>query len=183
VSLTVSPEEVVGIVGPNGAGKTTLIKCAVSLSYPRTGTIRYFGHDLFNEPEKAKRYISYVPETPNLISVLTVWEYINFIALAYWAEDYEEEAKRFMRAFDIYDKKNRYPSGLSQADTATLLLFYFLSFPFLTVVGTSLSTSPALILFVISSRSLNFCTLPLPETGILSMKTTYLGTLADAIFP
>lgn len=40
LSLTVRPNEVLGIVGPNGAGKTTLFKILAGLIRPDTGSIR-----------------------------------------------------------------------------------------------------------------------------------------------
>lgn len=40
LSLTVRPNEVLGIVGPNGAGKTTLFKILAGLIWPDTGSLR-----------------------------------------------------------------------------------------------------------------------------------------------
>ena len=44
VDLTVGAGEVVALLGPNGAGKTTLLR-AVSGLLPRSGTLRFAGHD------------------------------------------------------------------------------------------------------------------------------------------
>lgn len=46
VSLTVAPNEVVGVIGPNGAGKTTLFNVVCGFVEPRTGVIRYGGRDI-----------------------------------------------------------------------------------------------------------------------------------------
>lgn len=46
VSLTVAPNEVVGVIGPNGAGKTTLFNVVCGFVEPRTGRIRYRGQDI-----------------------------------------------------------------------------------------------------------------------------------------
>ncbi len=122
VSLFVEPGEVVGIVGPNGAGKTTLIKCIIGLEFPDKGEVTMFGHDVFRHPELAIRDIAYVPETPNLITGLTVREHIYFMAAAYWAEDYEEDTKRLLKTFDIYDKRHKHQDALSKGQTQKALI-------------------------------------------------------------
>jgi branched-chain amino acid transport system ATP-binding protein len=45
VALTVGAGEAVALLGPNGAGKTTLLR-AVSGLLPRTGRVRFAGHDM-----------------------------------------------------------------------------------------------------------------------------------------
>ncbi|NLM18021.1 MAG: ABC transporter ATP-binding protein [Candidatus Riflebacteria bacterium] len=46
------------VVGPNGGGKTTLIKLLLGLEKPLKGEITVLGTD----PEKARKYLSYVPQ-------------------------------------------------------------------------------------------------------------------------
>jgi len=45
-SLTVSPEDFVGVIGPNGAGKSTLIKIMSGLIRPLQGRVTFGGRDL-----------------------------------------------------------------------------------------------------------------------------------------
>ncbi|MCB2213850.1 ABC transporter ATP-binding protein [bacterium] len=58
VSLTVQPEDFIGLIGPNGGGKTTLLKVILGLLTPRQGTVRVMGHS----PEQGRRFIGYVPQ-------------------------------------------------------------------------------------------------------------------------
>ena len=56
VSVSVEPQEIVGVIGPNGAGKTTLFNAICGLVRPTSGVIEYEGrrlhrhhpHDLAN---------------------------------------------------------------------------------------------------------------------------------------
>jgi branched-chain amino acid transport system ATP-binding protein len=46
VSLSVAPNEVLGVIGPNGAGKTTLFNVACGFVRPDTGTLSWRGSEL-----------------------------------------------------------------------------------------------------------------------------------------
>ena len=48
VSMTLSPEESVGLVGESGSGKTTLGRCLVGLETPTSGSIEIAGIDASN---------------------------------------------------------------------------------------------------------------------------------------
>jgi ABC-2 type transport system ATP-binding protein len=44
------------------------------------GSVVIDGHDIFDEPEEAKKRIGYLPELPPLYQDMTVREYLNFVA-------------------------------------------------------------------------------------------------------
>ncbi|WP_322801258.1 ABC transporter ATP-binding protein [Thermoflexus sp.] len=50
VSLRVDPGEVVAVIGANGAGKTTLLRAISGLLRPRSGRIRFDGHEITGWP-------------------------------------------------------------------------------------------------------------------------------------
>ena len=64
IDLTVNSGEMFGFLGPNGAGKTTTIKMMTGVLRPTAGTVFINGVNIHTEPAKAKRSISFVPDTP-----------------------------------------------------------------------------------------------------------------------
>lgn len=80
LSFEVAKGEVVGFLGPNGAGKTTAMRILSGYFAPSSGRVTIAGIDLFKNPQKAKRYIGYLPEVIHLYSDMRVREYLNFVA-------------------------------------------------------------------------------------------------------
>lgn len=80
LSLTVEPGKIYGFLGPNGAGKSTTMNIITGYIGATDGTVRINGHDIFEEPEEAKRCVGYLPELPPLYVDMTVREYLSFVA-------------------------------------------------------------------------------------------------------
>jgi branched-chain amino acid transport system ATP-binding protein len=76
VSLALAAGEAVAILGRNGVGKTTLIRSIVGFSPPRTGTVRFDGHEIQRAaPYRIARLgIGLVPQGRRIFSPLTVRE-------------------------------------------------------------------------------------------------------------
>lgn len=74
----------VQVLGPNGAGKTTLLKTILGLVAPRRGRVYVCGYDATGRPNRAGRFIGYVPQLANVPShfPITPWEIIEYEALA-----------------------------------------------------------------------------------------------------
>ena len=70
VSFEVNDNELVGLIGLNGAGKSTTIKEIMGLLQPQSGTITLDGLKLSQDPEKYRKKIGYIPETPVLYEEL-----------------------------------------------------------------------------------------------------------------
>lgn len=81
VSFVVSPGEVVSIVGGNGAGKTTLLRILSTLIVPDGGSIVSEGSNVFEHPQKYRRQLGYMPETPALFEDMTIKEYLTYRAM------------------------------------------------------------------------------------------------------
>ena len=58
--------EILGFLGPNGAGKSTTMNMITGYISATEGTAEIDGHDIFEEPEEAKKCIGYLPEIPPL---------------------------------------------------------------------------------------------------------------------
>ncbi|MEM7354279.1 MAG: ABC transporter ATP-binding protein [Acidobacteriota bacterium] len=80
ISFSVPDGEILGILGPNGAGKTTTIRMITGFLPPSSGRVTVNGHDLFNEPSKARREIGYLPEQVALYGEMRVHEYLAYRA-------------------------------------------------------------------------------------------------------
>ena len=112
ISFTLNSGEIAILCGPNGAGKTTTLKCILSLLRKDSGEILINGQSIKNR--KVKESLSYIPETPDLYNLLTVWEHFKFIALAYKVENWENKAIDLMNTFNLLDKKNELTKDLSK---------------------------------------------------------------------
>ncbi len=62
VSFTLSAGELVAIVGPSGAGKTTVLEAIAGITPPTSGTVRFDGIDLYENPATFRSVLGYVPQ-------------------------------------------------------------------------------------------------------------------------
>ncbi|MBN1395838.1 MAG: ABC transporter ATP-binding protein [Pirellulales bacterium] len=83
ISFTFSAGNVFGFVGPNGAGKTTAMRILATLDDPTDGNAYLDGVSLVDDPEKARRYVGFMPDSLPAHRDITVHEYLDFFARAY----------------------------------------------------------------------------------------------------
>lgn len=112
ISFSLKEKEITLLCGPNGAGKTTTLKCILSLLTKDSGEVLING--IPSTDNKARRTLAYVPETPDLYPLLTVWEHFKFIALAYKITHWEDSANNYLVQFNMTDKKNTLSKELSK---------------------------------------------------------------------
>lgn len=76
VSLTVDHGEIVCLLGRNGAGKTTTMRSIMGLTPPKSGNIRFHGHEILGRPPHyiAQKGMGYVPDNRLIFPDLTVLE-------------------------------------------------------------------------------------------------------------
>ena len=82
LSFEIDEGHVYGFLGPNGAGKSTTMNMMTGCLSATEGTIRIGSHDIFEEPQIAKRLIGYLPEQPPLYASETPQEYLQFVGEA-----------------------------------------------------------------------------------------------------
>ena len=80
LSFTAKEGQIIGFLGPNGAGKSTAMNIITGYISATEGTVIVNGHDIYDQPEEAKKSIGYLPEQPPLYQDMTVIEYLNFVA-------------------------------------------------------------------------------------------------------
>ena len=75
-SINVNRGEIVAILGPNGAGKSTAMKAMLGLLNLKSGSVLIDNEDIsnLNPQDRVKKGISFVPQTRNVFTGLTVRE-------------------------------------------------------------------------------------------------------------
>jgi urea transport system ATP-binding protein len=76
VDISVKQGQMVCLIGRNGVGKTTFLKTLIGLLRQRSGSIRYDGTDLLEQPpyKRARGGIGYVSQGRDIIPQVTVRE-------------------------------------------------------------------------------------------------------------
>ena len=80
VSFSVNAGEVVGFLGPNGAGKSTTMRILTTFMAATSGTVRVGGDCVFEQPDRVRERIGYMPENNPLPLDLRVADYLGFRA-------------------------------------------------------------------------------------------------------
>ena len=75
-TIKVDRGEIIAILGPNGAGKTTAMKAMLGLLNLKSGSVLIDGANIskLTTQDRVKKGISFVPQTKNVFSELTVKE-------------------------------------------------------------------------------------------------------------
>lgn len=115
LSFEVHAGEIFGLVGPDGAGKTTTLRMLSGIMPPDKGTARVADFDVVQDPEKAKRHLSYMPQRFGLYEDLTVDENIRFYADLFGVnrKEREERSGSLLQAAGMREFRRRLAGKLS----------------------------------------------------------------------
>ncbi len=114
-TLNADKGEIVAILGPNGAGKSTAMKSLLGLLNLKSGNVKIDGEDIskFSPQDRVRKGISFVPQTKNVFSELTVKENLKIGAFLR-DENIENVIKEIFELFPVlFDKKNQVVGELS----------------------------------------------------------------------
>ena len=114
-TLNADKGEIVAILGPNGAGKSTVMKSLLGLLNLKSGNVKIDGEDItkFSPQDRVRKGISFVPQTKNVFSELTVKENLEIGAFLR-DENIENVIKEIFELFPVlFDKKNQAVGELS----------------------------------------------------------------------
>ena len=116
LSFTIEKGQIYGFLAPNGAGKSTTMNIMTGCRAASEGEVRIDGHDIFEEPQQAKRLIGYLPEQPPLYLDRTPREYLTFVGRAKGIKDkaLPEQIGRVMEVTQITDVADRLIKHLSK---------------------------------------------------------------------
>jgi branched-chain amino acid transport system ATP-binding protein len=114
-TISVNKGEIVTILGPNGAGKSTAMKALLGMLNLREGKITINEKDISNlsPQDRVKERISFVPQTRNVFTGMTVQE--NLEMGAYLRdENFQDTLNEIYRLFPILkEKRNQFAGQLS----------------------------------------------------------------------
>ncbi len=116
ISFEIESGHVYGFLGPNGAGKSTTMNIITGCLSATDGTVLIDGHDIFEEPDAAKKCIGYLPEHPPLYMNETPLEYLVFVAEAKGlrGSDLKAQIDEVIEKTGIANVKHRRISQLSK---------------------------------------------------------------------
>lgn len=116
ISIEIAEGHVYGFLGPNGAGKSTTMNIMTGCLSATAGTVLIDGHDIFEEPNAAKRCIGYLPEHPPLYMNESPLEYLKFVgeAKGLLGEQLNTQIAQVIEKTGIGDVKHRRIATLSK---------------------------------------------------------------------
>ena len=116
ISIEIAEGHVYGFLGPNGAGKSTTMNIMTGCLSATAGTVLIDGHDIFEEPNAAKRCIGYLPEHPPLYMNESPLEYLKFVgeATGLRGEQLNTQIAQVIEKTGIEDVKHRRIATLSK---------------------------------------------------------------------
>jgi ABC-2 type transport system ATP-binding protein len=115
LSFEVRPGEIFGLVGPDGAGKTTTLRMLAGILPPDAGSASIAGIDVVRSPERAKHFLSYMPQRFGLYEELSVDENIRFYADLFGVKKAERQSRsaELLRAAGMSEFRTRHAGKLS----------------------------------------------------------------------
>lgn len=116
LSFNIEKGKIYGFLGPNGAGKSTTMNIITGYLAATDGQVIVNGHDIYEEPEEAKKCIGYLPEIPPLYMDMTPREYLEFAAdlKGISKKDREVQFKEISKLTGIEDVLDRLIKNLSK---------------------------------------------------------------------
>ena len=105
-TINVNKGEIVAILGPNGAGKSTAMKAMLGLLNLKSGTVTIDGKDIskLSPQDRVKQGISFVPQTRNVFTGLTVRENLEMGAFLR-NEDLDKVVEEIYDLFPVLREK------------------------------------------------------------------------------
>lgn len=116
VSLNIYRNEIFGLLGPNGSGKTTLLRIMSTLIPPdspdstdrHNRKCRIMGYNLFNEEDKIRRIMGYVPQRDALYDSLSALDNIILFSTPYDIDKQTSQKRitELLKLVKLYERRH-----------------------------------------------------------------------------
>jgi ABC-2 type transport system ATP-binding protein len=121
ISFEVKAGEIFGILGPNGGGKTTLFRILSTMLRPSVaggqpaGSASVMGHDAIANPDRVRRQLGVVFQSPSLDGKLTAVENLRHQGRLYGLDSFElsRRADHWLGYFGLSDRQNEFVERFS----------------------------------------------------------------------
>ena len=131
VSFDLPSGSLLALLGPNGAGKTTTIRMLLGLIHPTAGSATVGGIALSSDDE-ARRNLrgscGFLTETPGFYDRRSALDNLRFFGRLYDLANPEERIERHLRAFDLWDHREKpvgsFSKGMKQRLAIIRALFH-----------------------------------------------------------
>jgi ABC-2 type transport system ATP-binding protein len=110
LDLDIQRGEVYGFLGPNGAGKTTTVRMLSALIAPSAGEATIAERSLGADNQVIRTCVGVLTETPGLYKRLSAWDNLMFFARLYRIDRPEARAEKYLKMFELWDRKDA-PAG------------------------------------------------------------------------
>lgn len=122
IDLCVPRGSFFGLLGPNGAGKSTFINVLAGLAIKTSGRVSIWGHDIDEEPRRARAAIGVVPQELNLDPFFTPAEVLEFQAGLYGVPRRERRTSEILSVLHLSAQSKAYARTLSGGMRRRLLI-------------------------------------------------------------
>jgi ABC-2 type transport system ATP-binding protein len=122
LDLHIERGEVFGFLGPNGAGKTTTVRMLSTLIAPTSGSASIGGRMLGEVNRDIRQNVGVLTETPGLYKRLSAWDNLMFFAKLYRINDAEKQAERYLKMFELWDRRDGLAGSFSKGMRQKLAL-------------------------------------------------------------
>lgn len=175
ISFQADAGSILGVLGPNGAGKSTTFLTLSGLLRPDSGTIALDGVPLRDD---RGRTIALIPETPEVIPMLSVWEHLVYVAkLNRLSGDWESRARALMSRMGL----DGYSDTLGHALSKGLRQRTLIAATVLLDAPVLLLDEPMIGLDPRAQRELREILLELRAKGRIILVSTHMLSIAEHI--
>lgn len=121
ISFCLKEREILGLIGNNGSGKTTIFQILLNILEPDSGSIKYFGKDLFKYRSDILKKVTFVNSYINLPGELTLKENLKICLDLYNSKNFDK-VDYYLDFFGLYNYKNKKTEILSSGERLKLMI-------------------------------------------------------------